>query len=253
MYRAVVDLLQPFPLLMLLVLIGVGLLWIRRKESRRRLRLLSASAGLLLLICWPPTAYLALGSLEWQYAPLDRRPAEIPAMVVLAGGAKRVVGQEVVLYPDSIYRCLRAADLYHAGPPCPIYVSGGKVDPSDFGPPLAVLMRDFLIQLAIPAEQIRLEDQSSTTHENAVNTAAMLKQHGIARVVLVTDATHLPRAVQCFEAAGIEVVPAGCSYHADGLSWTLATILPSAGAAGGVQAAAHEWLGLLYYRLSGWI
>lgn len=52
------------------------------------------------------------------------------------------------------------------------------------------------------------EDQSRDTRENAVRTAALLQREGIRRVVVVTDAWHLPRAVREFERAGFEVLPA---------------------------------------------
>lgn len=53
-----------------------------------------------------------------------------------------------------------------------------------------------------------LEDQSYDTFENARNSVRMLRADGISRIILVTHSTHLPRSVEEFKAAGIEVVPA---------------------------------------------
>lgn len=52
------------------------------------------------------------------------------------------------------------------------------------------------------------EERSRTTWENAVDTAAMLQPEGIRRVLLVTQAWHMPRSRWSFEQAGFEVVTA---------------------------------------------
>jgi uncharacterized SAM-binding protein YcdF (DUF218 family) len=52
------------------------------------------------------------------------------------------------------------------------------------------------------------EGRSRTTWENAQYSAEMLLPQGIKRVVVVTQAWHMPRAVWSFQKAGFEVVPA---------------------------------------------
>lgn len=52
------------------------------------------------------------------------------------------------------------------------------------------------------------EGRSRTTWENAQFSAQVLLPQGIKRVVLVTHAGHMPRAVWSFRKAGFEVVPA---------------------------------------------
>lgn len=52
------------------------------------------------------------------------------------------------------------------------------------------------------------EGRSRTTWENAKLSAEVLLPEGIKRVVLVTQAWHMPRAVWSFRKAGFEVVPA---------------------------------------------
>ena len=52
------------------------------------------------------------------------------------------------------------------------------------------------------------EERSRTTWENAQMSAEILLPEGIKRVVVVTQAWHMPRAVWSFEKAGFSVVPA---------------------------------------------
>lgn len=68
------------------------------------------------------------------------------------------------------------------------------------------------VQLALDAgllaEQCMLEETSRSTRQNAQNCAALLKVRGIHIVVLVTDATHMPRARMLFTRAGLHVISA---------------------------------------------
>jgi uncharacterized SAM-binding protein YcdF (DUF218 family) len=81
----------------------------------------------------------------------------------------------------------------------PILVTGYHVE--------AAAMRDTLMQ-NFGATVRWLDDQSYDTFDNARNSVRLLKTDDIHRVVLVTRATHMWRAVHEFTAAGIEVVPA---------------------------------------------
>jgi uncharacterized SAM-binding protein YcdF (DUF218 family) len=87
----------------------------------------------------------------------------------------------------------------------PVLTSGGL----HYGTPpseaelMAVSMRDDF------AVTVRWkEERSRTTWENAQMSAEILLPEGIKRVVVVTQAWHMPRAVWSFEKAGFSVVPA---------------------------------------------
>jgi uncharacterized SAM-binding protein YcdF (DUF218 family) len=253
MYRLVTELLQPFFVLYLLTALLLLSLWRKRRENRRRLPALGICFLLLTLCSIPAVSYFALGSLEWPYPPLKQRPEDVQAIVVLAGHLRP--GDEVRLRPelgdDTCDRCLRAAEVYHQGSPCPVLVSGGTVDAEAQRAPCAPLMRDFLVQLGVSASDVIVEDRSRTTWENAVESQKLLDPRGIHRVVLITDAAHLFRAVRCFRKQGLDVVPCGCRYRATSWSGRLVNFLPSPGGAGGLQAAWHEWLGTAWYWLQG--
>jgi uncharacterized SAM-binding protein YcdF (DUF218 family) len=112
-------------------------------------------------------------------------------------------------------------------------------------------MGEFLTQLGVDEEDIVTEATSADTYENARNTSRLLRERGIKRVVLVTDATHLWRAQKCFEEFSIEVVPAGVHYRAQTFEWRLAWFLPQAYDALDFQAVWHEYLGMAWYKLRG--
>jgi uncharacterized SAM-binding protein YcdF (DUF218 family) len=251
MYRLAVDLLQPYTLLFLVTGLALARLWYKRRETRGRLAALTVAFVALLLLSVPAVSHLALGSLEWRYPPLEQRPTDADAIVVLSAGVIPPDGDRTraELDEDSLRRCRHAARLYHQGPPCPVLVSGGRVDPDMPAPPCAHLMRDSLVGLGVRPADVIVEDVSRTTYENAVECGRLLRQHRLTRVVLVTDAVDLYRAVLCFRKQGVEPVPSASWYRAGGFVWEPVTFLPSPGAARGCQRVWHEWVGLLWYRL----
>lgn len=251
MYYLATELLRPLVLAYGAVAVALVLLW-RRRDRRRRLIAVSAAFVLLLVLSFPVTSYLALGSLEWAYPPMDHRPADAPVIVVLSGSLRPAdaAGSRYEPGTDTVYRCLRAAEVYRDSP-CTVMVSGGKVHENDPGPTLASVMRDFLLTQGVRPDDVVLEDSSRSTFENAVECARLLGERGVHRVVLVTDAAHMRRAAGCFRKQGFEVVDCSCRYRATRRTIGPSDFLPEASAAMGVEEAAHEWLGLAWYWLTG--
>lgn len=254
MYHFVVAVLQPYPLLFVLTGLGLANLWRKRKESRRRLLLACLPFAGLWVMSLPFVGYLALGSLEWQYASVEALPAEAQAIVVLSGDVLRpdAVRKRAELGESTVSRCLRAAELYREGRPCPVVATGGKVDPAAQGPSTAELMRALLVSLGVRSEDLIEEDRARSTYENARETARLLEPRGIRTLVVVTDAAHLPRAIRCFRKQGITALPGGCRQRATVFQFSPLSLLPSAGSARSFLEACHEWLGLAWYRLHGW-
>jgi uncharacterized SAM-binding protein YcdF (DUF218 family) len=128
-------------------------------------------------------------------------------------------------------------------------LSGGKVDLSEPGPTLAQVMQDFVLDLGVQPGDIVLEEQSSTTLEKATFSRGLLDHSKNARVFLVTDAAHMSRARYCFQTQGVAVIPSPCNYQAPRIDFSAKTLLPSLEGMDAVSYAAHEWLGLAWYRL----
>ena len=253
MYEFVTSLAQPFLLLHLLVGAAIVNLWRKRRETRGRLLLLTLAFAGLTLFSTPAGAYLAVGSLEWHYPPADARPDGAGAVVVLAAGLLPADGTRLraELDEDSRARCLHAARLYRQGPPCPVFVSGGKVDPAASGPTHARVMADFLMELGVREGDLILEEDSRTTYENAVGCAKLLKGRGIRAAVLVVDAVDMFRALRCFRRQGLELTPSPCHFRAASLGPSYCAVVPNLSAVCRCQRAWHEWLGCAWYWLHG--
>jgi len=253
MYDFARDLSQPFAVLCLLILALLAWTQYKHPPARRGLRWATAACVAFIVLTTPVANYLLLGSLEWQNPPVMQRPADTEAIVVLAGGSRpaETEGTLSAINTDGMVRCVHAARLYHQGEPCPVVLTGGQVDPDNPRPAEVVPMRELLRELGVPEEQLREENQSQSTYENAVHTAELLKSEGIRRIVLVTEALHMPRAAACFQAQGLEVIPSGCNYQARAFHPSADDFLPNGQAAGDLHRVWHEWMGMAWYWLHG--
>jgi len=233
---------QPFfPLLMLLMLVGLGFF-----PGWRRLLLLCA--GLLFLFTWPPAAWVPLRFLEGPYGPEMPKDFGIEAIVVLASevlpaGAYRT---EPIPAWDTFQRCEHAALLYRNGLTTPVLASGRG---TAGGEPYAETMKRLLEQQGVPENMIWTEDHSSSTYENARDSAVILREHGIHKIALVTEAFHMRRSELVFRKQGLNVVPAPCCFRSDpdGIDgW-----VPAARAIQWNEDSLHELFGMLWYKMRG--
>lgn len=129
----------------------------------------------------------------------------------------------------------------------PVLVSGGL----HFGQPPseAQIMADSLAEdFGITARW--LEGESRTTWENALYTAKILQAEGIQRVLLVTDAWHMPRSRWSYEQLGFSVTSAPVGFLSGANSRPLNGWMPESKALWQNTALLNETIGALLYRLS---
>jgi uncharacterized SAM-binding protein YcdF (DUF218 family) len=255
MSRIVEYLLGLFPIGCLLVGVSIARLWRKQRAPRGLMVPLTIGYVLMVVVTLPVINYLALGTLEWSFLPLDRIPEEAGAIIVLSGSMDPPDGvrREATLSSDTLHRCISASQVYLRGRHRPVLVSGGRVEGEESGPSCAQLMSDLLIKLGVEPSDLVIESASLSTRENVVECRKKLESLGIAEVILVTEATQMRRALACFRQQGIAVVPAACHHRATGFRCSIWEFLPSPTAADGVKDVIHEWIGLAWYRLRGWL
>jgi uncharacterized SAM-binding protein YcdF (DUF218 family) len=254
-YRLASDLLRPFSLLFLCTLAAIVFLWCRKPGRRCPKIAVSVFFILLMLVSIQSVGYLAALSLESAYPPWEGVPERTDTIVVLSSGYNvyDARGSHIDLDANMLGRCLHAARLYKKAGACRIVCSGGKVPLDIPGPSLARAMSDFLVDLGVRPADIVLEERSRTTYENALYTDELLRDLGVRRVILVTDAAHMYRSARCLRALGVEVTPAACNYRATWFPWQASRFLPTPDGAQDTDAALHEWVGIVWYWLRGWI
>jgi len=254
-----------------LLVYPVGLTWIIvivaifLKARPRLQRALLAFVAILLFASGNKWLAMALTrSMEWRYLP----PAETPhaEVIVLLGG-----GTSSALYPrnevelnGAADRMFYAAELYHQGAAPYILASGGVIDWLEQGTSGAQDMANILVRLGVPRQAIWLEEKSVNTLENAEESWKILQPKGITRVIVVTSAFHMPRAVKFFIAQGFEVIPAPTDYTVTQADWEalfepnlmaqLIHAIPSSSNIADITRVLREYLGMLASELlaGGW-
>lgn len=228
---------------LLLVAAGLLLLWQGRMRAGRLTVL--AGAALLWALALPVVSGSLLQSLEGAWKPLESVPADAGAIVVLGGGryAEAPEYHADTLAARSLVRIRYAARLHHISG-LPVIPSGGAV----FGTraPEAELAAQVLGEFGVTT--VWPEGASRTTWQNARETARLLDEHGIGKVVLVTHAWHMSRAMASFAAHGVDAVAAPTAYTTVERPLWL-RLVPEASALKESRWALHEWLGRLWYAL----
>lgn len=247
------DLILPPSSLFLVIAIGLAL-WRRRPRAGR----IIAGTGLALLafLSTPGGASLLVAPVEGMTAPLrDPERANAQAIVVLAAGRLRRApeydGRDISDY-YTLARLRYAAHLQRRTG-LPLLVSGGnganRIAPDAHGQVtseadgMAAALRD---DFGVPVKW--LEGRSRDTAENAAFSAAMLRADGVTRILLVTDAMHMPRASAVFERAGLSVIAAPTMFFSN-QPLSIHAWIPSAEGMRRSWYASYELIGLVWYRL----
>jgi uncharacterized SAM-binding protein YcdF (DUF218 family) len=156
-------------------------------------------------------ASILLPPLEHRFAYRELPSSSVTGIIALGGDFTRAV---------------EAVELAHALPGAKLVISGRGEERA----------HAYALSHGITADRLVIEGTSANTFENAQFTNQVLHPSSDERWILVTSASHMPRAVGSFRNAGFLVLPWPVAHISEGHSW---------------NTAVHEWLGLLAYRVLG--
>lgn len=235
---------------LLFVLLGLCGLGLHRKHPRTALAFFIGTISLFYLLSIAPIQQALLAPLEQRY-PLNRKllPKAQAYLVLGAGVLERTPAYSPFekLPRTSLKRCAEAAYWYKKYPR-PIIVCGGT--PLRTGESEAACMAYALQALGVPTGQIFIEPFSRNTYENIHNAQNILRHKQWNKVLLVTSAMHMPRALHEAKKAGLKAMPLSCDQRLEKplqLSWL--SFLPDTYKLADSFSALKEYLGILYYRL----
>jgi len=244
------SLLYPLSLALLMLLVAVAL-WRRRAQLARVLA--TGALGWLWLWSTPWLAERAAVSLERIHPPVLASDLPNVDAIVLLGGLLTPSQAPDTPYADlngAADRAWFAARLWHAGKAPIVVCTGGLAPLSRASAPECPEVVGLLRDMGVPDSALRVESASRTTAENASKTRTLLADGD--RVLLVTSARHMPRALEVFQREGIGAIAAPTDHQwRPGRLFTLADLLPSPAALALSTTVWHEWLGRVWYRIGG--
>ena len=253
--RVLIPLLEPIGLVWLALILLAALLW--RKRQRGFAFAAAALAIFIYLIGASTLPDALLRSLERPYfgVKLDALPA-CDAVVMLGGSLNpspdEVAGLHLTIAADRIITALEVVRLGKA----PVLVCGGSGIAMDGAMKIeGDMLKQALLERHVPIPEIVSLGLCTDTHDEALRTRALAQPRGWKRVLLVTSASHLPRAVATFRAAGLEVVPVPCNFHTRQKPgrWPLRTAIPGNLGFEKMCVWLHEKIGWSEYRRRGWL
>ena len=196
------------------------------------------------------------GTLERDYPEqLAESYANADAIVVLGGALNPAYPPRRYADLDqAVDRVQHALRLFRADRAPLIVIAGGLLPWAGAQRSEAQEIAELLVAWGVPRERLVLEGSSRNTRENAVLTAALLEERALKRVLLVTSASHMRRALAAFRLAGVDALPAATDLQrVDGGEPTLLDWMPDARALELTTRALKEHLGWAYYRWKGWV
>ena len=236
---------------MLLVVAVMFALW---SYKRTAVVLLTLGLGWILLWSLPITSLYFGGKLETRYAYDEAARMPRADVIVVLGGntqANRANWFEPYNRATASDRIDRAAALYFAGRAPKILLSGGALEGKISE---ARVMAKILRQRGVPESALILENDSRFTYENAQLSDRTMQTNHLKRALLVTSALHMPRAQATFIKRGIDTLPAPSAPQITlPDDEPLNPWLPHIRSLEASRTIIKEYLGLLGYKLRGWI
>ncbi len=178
------------------------------------------------------------------------KPLKSDAIVVFAGG----VGESGKWGQGYEERVQYAVELYRQGfAPKLLFSSGYSYA---FKEPQ--IMKALAVSLGVPTTDILLEENAIRTYENALYSSALCRAHGWHSILLVTSPYHTRRACLVFR----KIAPQLYVRYTP-IPQSLFYTPPARNAGGGilkrwatpdqVSGILHEYIGIVYYWIKGWI
>lgn len=154
-------------------------------------------------------------------------------------------------YNEHLERLLTTFDVLRSGHAKQAIISGGAMNPNV----PVVEARTLASQLkswGIEPDRLIVEDRARNTRENALFSKQIVDSRHLRTILLVTSASHEPRAVACFRAVGLDVDTLPVDYHGYDPSLKHASLIPRAEKLADSTAALRELIGRFVYSIVGY-
>ena len=234
---------------------GLFLWGMLAKKPLRKKRLLWAS-----LICFyffsnPFITDEFVRAYEERNQPFSQLTEQYDVAIILGGFSNYDPDQDLVQFHSSTDRLSEGIRFYKTGKAKKIMISSGSGQIMRPDEKEALYIKDFLISIGIPEKDLIIESESKNTKENAENSAVILNEgFKNGKFVLITSASHMPRAKRCFTKAGVVVTPYSVDQQAGPRKFLLDHLfIPSVDSLARWQMLIKEWIGFTVYWIMGYI
>ena len=240
---------MPVPACLVLAILGLFFLWFTRKQKTGKIFVTIATI-LLGLLSYSAVSDMLARPLEEKYPPIRSYESiqDVKWIVVLGGGSGVDPGLPLSTYlcESSMARLAEGVFLHNRLPESKLIMTGQ----SGFEgiTPVAEVMADTVREWGVEPEDIVLETKATDTKDHPIYVKEIV---GSDEFILVTSASHMPRAMALFQEQGMKPIPAPADYmvkeRVGGV--TPGVFFPNADSLEKAGAAIHEYLGMMWGKL----
>jgi uncharacterized SAM-binding protein YcdF (DUF218 family) len=239
------------------IMVGLGLAGIALLAmgfARAGRWMLVASTLLIVTVGVLPIGSVLTRPLEARFPRWDPTRGPPTGIIVLGGGVikpEKSADQGEIVLGCTAERIFSAVELARRYPDARVVFAGGSGDLISGGLAEADFVVGLFQKLGVPRGRVVVERESRDTSENATFSKQLVMPKEGERWLLVTSAIHMPRAIGVFRKAGFAVEAYPVNYETNSTQdlWAVSSALM-----GGIwqtDLAAHEWMGLLAYWITG--
>ncbi|MFP4658244.1 MAG: ElyC/SanA/YdcF family protein, partial [Desulfonatronovibrionaceae bacterium] len=181
--------------------------------------------------------------------PAAQVPSGLDYIVVLGSGHDSAPGFPANSRASSttVARVVEGLRIKSLAPGAKVIFTGGRIyDPQSNARVMAGVARG----LGLERSRMILEEESMDTADHVRYLQPILEAK---EFVLVTSASHMPRAAALFRAGGLDPLPSSTDYRALHMDYSPWDFFPSANALEKTRRFFYECLGLAWARVSGQI
>ncbi len=254
--KLISSLLLPVPLVVALMAVGLAFLWFTRRQRTGRV-LATVALAILFLSSIAVVTEPLVEHLEEMHPPVLLAEAPSPRdadartarwIAVLGAGHSPAAGRPATgrLNDAAMARLGEGLRLHRLVPGTRMIFTGAAF--SDSVSQGEITSRA-AAELGVTPTEMIVDSGPRDTEEEAHAVASIV---GRDRFILVTSASHLPRAVALFRKVGLDPIPSPADYHSGNpAGFQLVELYPNARSIDALDRALHEYLGLLWARLRG--
>ena len=197
--------------------------------------------GIFTTVAFLLTAATPVSNIFGQRLAISETLQPSDAIVVLGAGLIHTG----VLREESLRRAVRGIELYKQGL-APLLVVLGPARRDEPNISEAEVRSRLAQSLGIPTDAILKLESTTTTRDESIQTANLLRQRNVRSIILVTESLHMRRAQLTFERAGLEVRAAISSDYPKAINLPAPRLWLA-------MRVVQESAALIYYRLAGYI
>ncbi len=241
--------LRPNTLALILAAVGLWAGWRGRRWGRWPMLL---GIGYYALVLLTPLCQWVLLPLEDRFSRPAEMPAKVDGIIVLGGAVDQNLTEArgIPALNGAAERMTEPLALARHYPQARIVFTGGQGSPVHGAVTEADVAKQLWAGMGMPEGRVMYETRARNTYENALLTRDILRPKPEETWLLITSAGHMPRSMGIFRRAGWNVLAWPVNYTT-GHSLRDWYDAPFGTRLNQLEWGAHEWIGLLAYRVMG--